>query len=304
MRVHKKHHHRWLSTLAFLLLVGGLVLEIHDHGEENRAKSSLGGALREVSIPESAGERIPAQLNEVDAHVRYGRHLEAARGLDRIAGQVPTPSFHALAARAYRAAGDARTAARHWQLAASLAPEDEQLASAARASIDRALLAGLLPGARIGLGLAALWFVFLFVHRGHARARERRTREWLEQLRGRLSFSVDGTSGVSRPVLHPDTESLAIDLFLSGRYGFALPTAPRWGSTLTLSLSHAGSSRTVRLTPVRNVRSDAVRVPLKDTSLDQVIDRAGTWRVTARLGDRVVALGDLTVTHAPLAVPV
>ena len=60
-------------------------------------------------------------------------------------------------------------------------------------------------------------------------------------------------------------------------------------------LSHAACSTTLRLTPVRDVRGDAVRKRLKDDTLARVLAHPGTGRLEARLDGRALAAQPLEV---------
>jgi hypothetical protein len=84
-----------------------------------------------------------------------------------------------------------------------------------------------------------------------------------------------------------------LDVFLSppppGRLG------RHAGPTLSLVLSHGQDSRTVRLTPVKDVRQEAVRVRLSEKTLEEVLAHPGRWRVNAALDGRSLAQAGLLV---------
>ncbi len=82
------------------------------------------------------------------------------------------------------------------------------------------------------------------------------------------------------------TEAVVVDVFLQPRTPGHRP--PTKGPTLSLVLSHALSSTSLRLTPRRDVTHDAVRVRLKDATLARLLARPGPWRLEARLDDRVL----------------
>jgi hypothetical protein len=60
-------------------------------------------------------------------------------------------------------------------------------------------------------------------------------------------------------------------------------------------LSHGQDSRTVRLTPVKDVRQDAVRVRLSEPTLREVLAHPGRWRVNVALDGRPLAQAGLLV---------
>jgi hypothetical protein len=104
-------------------------------------------------------------------------------------------------------------------------------------------------------------------------------------------------------VLGRQTEALSVDLFLSGRYGMACPRRPGRSPTLHLTFSHAGSSQSVRLRPIRRVCDSAVRVPVRNETLRRILATEGRWRLHARLANRPVATADLIVERADRPAP-
>ncbi len=286
---------RWLTLPALLLLFGGLVVEIHIRGKEARARESLGGALGRATLPITAGEHVREMFEEARALVRSQDPSAALTLLDRIATQAPHSTTHELAALAYRAAGHGDAATRHMQFAARLAPDDKRLATQAERSLDLALFDRARPYARVAItGCGALLFVFLLGGLGRRR-RDGRMRKYLDNVSARLKLVVDDRGAADAGIFAPEDETLIIDLFLKGRYGIRPNSPPRRGPTLHLACSNATSNRTVRITPVRNVRNDAVRVHVKPETLRRLRAHPGRWRIQATLGDRRVAIAELTV---------
>jgi hypothetical protein len=124
---------------------------------------------------------------------------------------------------------------------------------------------------------------------------------FLDSVSGRLRFHVDGEPAPTPLRLAQDTASLTADVFLTGRYGMACPRRPRRGPTLHVACSHAGSNQSLRLRPVRGVTESAVRIHLRDETLQRLLAQPGRWRVHARLGPRVVATAtaDVLPVRAP-----
>jgi hypothetical protein len=90
-------------------------------------------------------------------------------------------------------------------------------------------------------------------------------------------------------VLRLGVPTPSVDLFLEPRRGGAALAPPSPGPTLSVVLSSASASRTIRLPPVHDVRGGAVRVPLGDAARRALEEHAGPWRAQARLGGRLVA---------------
>jgi len=234
-------------------------------------------------------------LEEARALVRYQDYSAAETLLTRIATQAPHSSVHELAALTARAAGNGDAATRHLQFAARLAPGDARLAAQAEQGIDLALFDRARPFARGAAGAGSATLLLLLVMLIGRRRRERRLRKYLDGLSGRLKLVIDERRGADVGVLAREDETLTIDLFLKGRYGMRPVSPPRRGPTLVLACSNAASNRTVRITPIRNVRHDAVRVHVKPSTLHRLREHPGRWRIQATLGDRRVAVAELCV---------
>lgn len=293
---------RWLTLPALLLLFGGLVVEVHIRGKEARARDSLGGALGRVTLPNTAGEQVREMLDEVGALVRCQDPSAASTLLDRIATQAPHSSVHELAALAHRAAGSGDAATRHMQFAARLAPGNLRLTREAERAITNALFDRARPAARAGAALGALTLLALLLLFARDRRRAQRLRKYLDGVSGRLKLVVDDRRGADVGTLCAGDQGLIIDLFLKGRYGMRPTPPPRQGPTLVLACSNAAAGRTVRITPVHDVRHDAVRVHVKPETVRRLRAHPGRWRVQATLGDRRVAIAELHVEPAGRAV--
>ncbi len=283
------------AFLALLTVVGGLVVEIHIRGEERKARASLGGAIRNADLPDTAGEQIQVDLNAARRLARCGDVSAAATHLDRISSQAPTFTTHGLASLAHRAAGNGEQAARHAQFAAQLAPDDKRVVAFAEQALTLAMFDAVRPYARVFGGISLAFLLVLFFRRGARRHQERARRRFVDGIAGRVRFSVDGQRARTRPTVAPDSDRLAVDIFLSGRYGMSCPRRPHRGLSLHITASNASASRTVRLTPVKDVSSDAVRVMVKPETLARLKKHAGRWRFQVALDDRTIAVGHLDV---------
>lgn len=292
---HRFQAARWLSLPALLLIFGGLALEIHIRGKESRARVSLGGALGRVNLPNTAGEQVREHLAEARTLVRYEDHSAAATLLDRISTQVPHSSTHVPAALANRAAGRGDAATRHWQLAARLAPADPELQRRADRALTTALFDQMRPYGRGAAGAGAATLIFLLGVGLLRRRQARRMRRYLDGLSARVHMTVDDRPSTSAALLDAHDDGLLVDVFLKGRYGIRSVAAPKRGPTLHVTLSNAAANRTIRLTPIRDIRHDAVRVLVKPATLRRLRAHPGRWRLLATLGDRRVALATLTV---------
>ena len=156
--------------------------------------------------------------------------------------------------------------------------------------------------ASLGGARAALVLLGLALGAARRRHRKRHLDRWLDGVRGDLSVSVDGRRETGSTLLPADARKVSVDVFLRAKPGQPRPPGP--GPTLVLVLSQNASNTTLRLTPVRDVRGDAVRTRLKDDTLARVLARPGTWRLEARLDGRAVAEHRLEVeVEAPRAGP-
>jgi hypothetical protein len=218
----------------------------------------------------------------------------AARRAQDVARAAPDARSHALAAAALAADGDLDGAARHATFAARLAPDDAGLAARAEDALDAAILGRLRPAGRVlGLG-AALAALLAGAHAALRRRRRARMGAYLAEVRGRIEVSIDGRRGPGA-VLSPAAGSVRVNVFLRDRR-LDVPTAPPSpGATLAVVLTHA--SRTVRLPPVRALRTDAASVRLGDDARRALLARPGPWRVQARLDGCVVATTTLPVVR-------
>jgi hypothetical protein len=239
----------------------------------------------------------------VEAGVRW--HVHEARGAFRRAlGRRATPADAAdLAAKAdakpsaetYRAAslaagarGDLEGAARFALLAQRVAPSPENDRAAERA-LDGAVYERLRPTGDAFL-LAGGAVLLLAGFAARARARRRRARTL-------YATHLEGTLAV-----RPFGPSPAIDLFLRPRGGYVPRVAPSPGPSLSVVLSCSHASRSIRLPTRHDVREDAVRVRLSDTTLRELASHPGTWRAQARLDGRLVAETRVEVPVAGLRV--
>ncbi|MDJ0975763.1 MAG: hypothetical protein QNJ98_14980 [Planctomycetota bacterium] len=181
------------------------------------------------------------------------------------------------------------------QFAARLAPDNARLQREAERAITLALFDRARPVARGAAAASALTLLALLLLTLRDRRRARRMKKYLDGVSGRLKLVVDDRRGADVGTLLADDRSLVIDLFLKGRYGMRPTAPPRRGPTLVLACSNAGANRTVRITPVHDVRHDAVRVHVKPETVRRLRAHPGRWRIQATLGDRRVAIAELNV---------
>ena len=298
MKVRVRHLGRGVLGLVVVgFVVGGLSVEAVTRSEVSRAQRVLPDALARTLAPASAGEAAVEQLAAARRHLRTRDLAGVAAALDDLVQAHPTPELHHATSLAYFAAGDGLLGARNAQLAARLAPTDVDRLEEAEHAVDVALAWRVRPISRplgvIGMiGLAAL-----LVSAGLRRRHRRRLEAFLDDVRGRIVFHTDGGAERS-PVLGRESEALIVDVFLSGRYGMACPRRPGHSPTLHLAFSHAGTSQTLRLRPVRRVCDSAVRVHVRDSTLRTLLATEGRWRLHARLANRLVATADLVVEHS------
>lgn len=281
--------HAWMTVVAIVLLLAGLTLEIALAHETLAARATLRNAVARAA-PLSESEGAPHDDADLlravrDALVR--QEFDApAQMLAARAEAVQTPETRRLASLAAAATGAFGDAARQAELAARLAPGNVDTRVAAEDAVDAALLGRMRTPTRL-VGGAALLFLVVAAVRGARRRRERQLLErWLDGIAGRMSISVDGRRGPEGSTVPADTNAISVDVFLRAKNAHR-PPGP--GPTMALVLSHASSNTTLRLTPVRDVRGDAVRTRLKDGTLARVLERPGTWRIQARLDGRALA---------------
>jgi hypothetical protein len=287
-----------LGFLAVVLVLGGLSVEAFTRSEVTRAQRALPGALARTVVAKGVAPETLEAVAETRRHVRRRRLAQAAEKLEALIGEVPTAEMHGLVATAYQAADRGVPAARHAQLAARLAPDDGPLQDRAERAVDVALAYRARPWTRVAGGLGLLVAILLAMRGLRARRIRRHLQRFLDGVTGRVAFTVDGEPRGSTARLRSHNEALTIDVFLKGRHGMACPPRPARAPTLHVSLSHAGASRTVRLTPVKRLRDKAVRIPVRAETLRRIMDVPGRWRVHARLGPRPVASAILEVRTA------
>ena len=299
-----------IGFVAVGLVFGGLSVEVITGSQVSRAQRALPGALaravptlaREQALeaqPESEEAAAAATRQLVAARRHADRHdfRNAAEALEVVTQEHPTAMFHALAGQARLAAGDGMGAGRHAQLASRLDPENTKLVAAAERALDLAVAWSARPVSR-PLGIAGAMVMLFFFASAWRRGRERRRQEaFVDNVSARVRLWADGEAVHGAPVLAAETESLVIDVFLSGRYGMACPKRPTEGPTLYLAWSNATSSQTIRQRAIRDVRDTAIRVAVKPETLSRLLEQPGAWRLHARLGDR--PLTSLPVTVAP-----
>lgn len=283
---------RWLLPLALVTLAAAVGLEVQAWRARQGARLELGAALAEAS--EAAGGDGEQELAEAlraarRAHVR-GRDAGTALALVRLSEEHPTALTFRLEALGLAAdGGRERWAARAAERAAALQPDDPRVQALAERLIDEATWGEVReltrPAAAVAGGLLALALLAALHRRGRRRARRR----WVAGLEVTLAGTSDGRAappGVPIPVAAPVAD-VALDVFLRAPVGVSRPACV--GPTLALVLSHARESHSVRLTPIRDLRQEAVRVRLSPETLSRVRSRPGPWRALALLDGQPVA---------------
>lgn len=281
-----RHARRFVTVLLALVVIAAGMLEVALRRASRQAGRELGPALR--LLPTPAGAPRTADLG--------ARHAATALApfLETVASTAPSPEAHRATALAWHAAGDALRAARHAELAWRLDPTNAALGSLRERTLNASVLARLSRQARPFVLGGALVLVVLLLRRGRRRRHARRRRRWLDGLSADVHVVADGRRLAHGEPL-PATDDVAIDVFLRGRHGLARPPCDPRGARLGLVLSHAGASRTLRLTPVDGIRQDAIRVPLKDSTLDALRAEPGAWRLHVQLDDRGLVIVPLQV---------
>ena len=286
---------RWLVAPAALAVLAGAALEIEAAVRSERAYRELGPVLLELERASADGPERPSIPDVRRKQHRRRNDAWAAQRLYEHAEQHPSAQAWRAASLALTWDGDrehkAALAARR---AARLAPHDPGMAALEAEALDAATWAEVRevtrPVAWVGASLLMLGLMGWLARR----ARARRRRAWVAGASVRVVPSADGRQGPGTELLVPQgTESLVLDVFLSpppaGRIGRC------HGPTLALVLSHGQDSRTVRLTPVKDVCQDAVRVRLSEPTLREVLAHPGRWRVNAALDGRPLAQAGLLV---------
>lgn len=304
MQVRVRHLGRGVLGLVVVgFVVGALSVEAVTRSEVSRAQRVLPDVLARTLAPDDAGAAVADHLATARRHLRARAPALTAAALEAVVRERPTAELHHAASLAYYAAKDGLAGARHAQLAARLAPTNVALQETAERAVDIALAFRVRPVSRPLGVIGAIGLLALVVSAGVRRHQHRRLDAYLEQLRGRLVFRTDDGVEQRVPVLDRRTEALTVDLFLSGRYGMACPRRPGRSPTLHLAFSHAGSSQTVRLRPIRRMCDSAVRVPVRSETLRRILATEGRWRLHARLANRPVATADLVVERAHHGAP-
>ncbi|MDJ0521629.1 MAG: hypothetical protein QNJ90_06080 [Planctomycetota bacterium] len=299
MTVRARHLGRGVLGLVVVgLVVGALSVEAVTRSEVSRAQRALPDALSRTLAPEDAGAAAVEALAAARRHLRARDLAGTADALATVVKDHPSAELHHVLSLAAFGAGEGLAGARHAQLAARLAPTHIELQERAEHAVNIALAWRVRPVSRPLGVIGAIGILALIVTAGVRRHQRRRLEDYLDDVRGRIVFQADGGSSERVPVLGPHTESLTIDLFLSGRYGMARPRCPWRSPTLHLAFSHAGSSQTIRLRPVRHVSDSAVRVPVRSETLRKLLATNGRWRLHARLANRAIANADLIVEAA------
>ncbi len=304
MQVRVRHLGRGVLGLVVVgLVVGALSVEAVTRSEVSRAQRVLPDVLARTLAPDDAGTAVANLLAAARRHLRARDPASAARALDEVTRSAPTPELHQVTSLAWYAARDGLAGARHAQLAARLAPTDAHAQAAAERAVNVALAWRIRPFSRPLGAFGALGLLALLASAGIRRRQRRRLEAFLDEVRGRVAFLTDGGTHERTPILGGHTQSLTVDVFLSGRYGMACPRRPGRSPTLQLAFSHAGSSKTLRLRPIRRVCDSAVRVPVREETLRTLLATGGRWRLHVRLANRPVAVADLIVEHADRTAP-
>lgn len=286
---------------AALAVLAGAALEVEGWVRGAAARAALTPALAEA-VALAPDDALRTRLMGVRARgLDRGHDAATARALWEQAEEHPSAVlWRAASLAATWDGGRERPAARAAQSAARLAPGDARYAAFADDALDAATWADVRgtvrPVASVGAALLAL---ALLVRLGRA-AQARRRRAWLQRTEVRVHGSADGRPGAPGEdlVVLPGARSVVLDVFVA-----APPVPPRGGRhgpTLSLALSHGRDSRTLRLTPVKDLRQDAVRTRLSASTLAEVLARPGRWRVLVALDGHPVAEAGLRIP-GPLA---
>jgi hypothetical protein len=281
-----------MTVICIVFLLAGLALELALAHETLAARATLRDAVARASpIAQGVGHDDAKLLADVRASLARHELAPPATLLAARAEAAQSCDARRLASLAAASIGAFGEAARQAELAARLAPGDAAARQEAEDAVDAALLGRVRTPARILGGAAVLFLLLAALHAARRRHRGRLRARWLDGVRGRMSVSVDGRREAGGAWLSSDARVVSVDVFLRAADG----PCPGPGPTLGLVLSHAASSRSLRLTPVRDVQGDAVRTRLKDATLARVLERPGTWRLEARLDGRAIAEHHLEV---------
>lgn len=290
----------WIVPLSVLTVLGAAALEGEALAARHQARQELRRALATAPAaaqPEELRERLRSIAR---GPVASGSDAWAAGDLTRLAEEQPSALTWRLAALAETwNGGREAAAARAAGQASRLAPGDGDLAALAERALDHATWARARAVARplgaIAGGLVALALLAAALRRA-ARAGRRR---WIRQLGVRVTGAADGQPAAEgAPLcLAPQAAQAHLDVFLCAPPGRCRSRCV--GPTLAVALSHADASRTVRLTPVKDVRQDAVRVRLSAPTLALLKAYPGLWRVMVTLDGSAVAQAAIRVLEAP-----
>ncbi len=271
-----------LGLAALILVVGGGALGVTLAAAREDAEQALLDRPGDAADP--AAGRALAQ----------GRRDEAADRLGDAAAKAPSAEAHDLASLAALAAGRFDDAARDAALAARLVPGDAVRAARTDHLLDLAMMARVWPALRVGTLLGLITLLVLGVRARRRALVRRRLASWIHGVRADLAPRVDGRTAAGPALVMPG-DALSLDLFFRAKGRPARPPAP--GPTLLLVLSHAASSRSIRLTPRRGIRQDAVRTRVREATLGRLLERPGRWRAQALLDGRLVAEAPLEVAR-------
>ncbi|MGE0192499.1 MAG: hypothetical protein AB7T63_10720 [Planctomycetota bacterium] len=272
---------RAVTILLVLVTIAGLGLSaVHQRGTAH-ATRELGPALRRLEAPEGLGAW--PDVHEPGAVSALAPRLEA------LAAESPSPEAHTAASIAWQALGDEAAAVRHAELAARLAPGDADVIARRDRIVDLALVGRMRSRVKPFAWFSGLALAFLGVRGLMRRLRDGARRRSTRALVVRAAVVADGERLAPGATL-PDTDDMAVDVFIEG---LRTTSRPGRGPRLELVFSHAGGSRTVRLTPLKDVRHAATRIPLGESARASLLATPGTWRLHA-------SLDGLAATWVPL----
>lgn len=280
---------RWIVPVALLAALLAAGLEVQGQVRRAEAHSALLSELQQAL--RSPGEpAVTAGLAAAQQLAVHGRDAGTAALLTELAQEQPTALHWHLVAQAETWNGDREpAAAQAAQQAARLAPLDTALRAGEERALDAVLLGRMRtvtrPVGAVSGGLLCLALLRRLARRGC----ERRRRRWAQGATAQVLGSVDGRgTPAGQPVdLPADARHVNLDVFLAPSTGCPRPS--RQGPTLSVLLSSARESRTVRLTPVKDVRQDAIRVRLSESTLALLRAHPGRWRATVALDGAPVA---------------
>jgi hypothetical protein len=292
----RPHLRRWFVGAALLALLAGAGLEAEGLARSAQARHALLSAVRGDEEGRGRTEEND-RFRQGERLVRRGHDAWAAQTFVAFAEAQPSARAWHLASLALTWDGEReRSAARAATRAAKLSPGDLALLAAEESAVDALVWAEMREVSRPVSAVAVVVLVLACAGWLARRVHARRRRGWIDRVRARLVVNADGSPARAGgdPVVTPDTRGLALDIFLDG----AGEVPARQGPTLAVVLSHGRESRIVRLTPVKDVRQDALRVRLSDATLAEVLAHPGRWRVTVALDGRHVGEAAVLVESA------